>query len=306
MPYNDAAAPLTRFCLSLEKERRKERGPIRSGAEFRRHYFPYDAARADDRVLKLLPRDVRGPVLVEWGIRGKKTALRDDDDRVVGAVHDAFLAGDIDDTAFEEGIVPEMLVAWVDLSDFFRFWRACQPSKGALGLALESAYELGLFDARWFFGAIESDGRRGTDVMADPLSESELGAWIKEIHRTGDGSPRGLLGALGWQKLVACTPAPVLLAVIDALAGKTGLATGHAEIDPAAAIFAALENWVVPDSSELVAADGDGEPSGEALDEAAVPRNSWVRLTEAGRVADEASMAPQKAAGITEKERPGT
>src|SRR5262249_30033384 len=47
---------------------------------------------------------------------------------------------------------------------------------------------------------------------------------------SGDGSPQGILSALGWESIVAKTANEVLLAVVDAMAQKNGLmpAKGHA------------------------------------------------------------------------------
>ena len=81
-PTNDLGAPVTKFCLALEKDRRTAEGRIRSEKDFREHFFPYDDASAKDRILKFLPREIRGPIIASWGIRGRKAAMRDDDARV--------------------------------------------------------------------------------------------------------------------------------------------------------------------------------------------------------------------------------
>ncbi|HKQ67956.1 MAG TPA: hypothetical protein VJT73_01390 [Polyangiaceae bacterium] len=224
-PTNDLNAAVTKFCLALEKDRRTPEGRIRSEREFREHFFPYDDASSRDRILKFLPREIRGPIVASWGIRGRKAAMRDDDSRVRAVVHDAFVAGDIDDGTFEEGVSSDVVVTWGELADWWKFWRGGKQTKYSIQRALEQAYDLALFDARWFFGVLESGGGKlhGTDVLVEGMSKTELADWIKKIHESGDGSPRGLLTALGWSTLVAKTSNAVLLSAIDAFAQKNGL-----------------------------------------------------------------------------------
>jgi hypothetical protein len=215
--------PVTRLCLTLDIDRRTPEGRIRSDREFREHFFPYDAGTATDRIFKFMPKEVRGPILSTWGIRGKRTALRDDDPRVTGAVHDALLADDIDDTIFEQGLLPEILVSWCDLRDWWAFWRRGVHTKHSIGVALRTAYDLGLFDARWFLEVVENGRVRGTDVLVEGLTKADLGRWLRRVHESGDGSPKGLLAALGWTPLVDHTPDSVLLRVIDGFARQSGL-----------------------------------------------------------------------------------
>jgi hypothetical protein len=222
---NDLNAPVTKFCLALETDRRTQEGRIRSEREFREHFFPYDDGSAKDRILKFLPREMRGPIIAAWGIRGRKAAMRDDDLRVRAVVHDALVAGDIDDRAFEEGVSSDVIIGWGELADWWKFWRGGKHSKLSIQRALETAYDLGLFDARWFFDVLESGGGKlhGTDVLVEGMSKTELADWIKKIHESADGTPKGLLTSLGWPTLVAKTSNTVLLSVIDAFAQKNGL-----------------------------------------------------------------------------------
>ena len=224
-PTNDLDASVTKFCLSLERDRRTPEGRSRSEREFREHFFPYDDGIARDRILKFLPKEVRGPIIASWGIRGRKAAMRDDDSRVRAVVHDAFVAGDIDDQTFEDGLAPELIIGWVELADWWRFWRGGKHTKYSIQRALETAYDLELLDARWFLDTLESGGGKlhGTDVLVEGMSKTELADWIKKIHESGDGSPRGLLNALGWPTLVAKTSNAVLLSAMDAFAQKNGL-----------------------------------------------------------------------------------
>ena len=224
-PTNDLDSSVTKFCLSLERDRRTPEGRSRSEREFREHFFPYDDGIARDRLLKFLPQDVRGPIIASWGIRGRKAAMRDDDPKVRAVVHDAFVAGDIDDQTFEDGLAPELIIGWVELADWWRFWRGGKHTKYSIQRALETAYDLELLDARWFLDTLESGGGKlhGTDVLVEGMSKTELADWIKKIHESGDGSPRGLLNALGWPILVAKTSNAVLLSAMDAFAQKNGL-----------------------------------------------------------------------------------
>jgi hypothetical protein len=215
--------PVTRLCLTLDIDRRTPEGRIRSDREFREHFFPYDAGLATDRIFKFMPKEVRGPILSSWGIRGRRTALRDDDERVTGVVHDALLADDVDDTIFEQGLLPEILVSWCDLRDWWAFWRRGVHTKHSIGVALRTAYDLGLFDARWFLDVVENGRARGTDVLVEGLAKAELGRWLRRVHESGDGSPKGLLAALGWTTLVDHTSDSVLLRVIDGFAQASGL-----------------------------------------------------------------------------------
>ena len=151
--------------------------------------------------------------------------MRDDDSRVRAVVHDAFVAGDIDDQTFEDGVSADVAIAWAELADWWKFWRGGKHSKYSIQRALETGFDLGLFDARWFFDVLESGGGKlhGTDVLVEGMSKTELADWIEKIHESGDGSPKGLLTALGWSTLVAKTSNAVLLSAIDAFAQKNSL-----------------------------------------------------------------------------------
>lgn len=203
---------------------------MRSAQELVTAFFPHDEKTCSDKLFRHLPRDVRGPIVAAWGIRGVKAALRDDDERVKQVVHDALVAGDVDATSFEDGVTAETLVRWVPLGDLWSFWRGGKLTKIAIHKALSTAYELYLFDARWFLEALQSKGGvlKGTDVLADGLTKEELTHWIRRVHETGDGTPKGLVASLGWTKIVEKTHNEVLLTVLDAMAAKVGLAAGAA------------------------------------------------------------------------------
>ncbi len=222
---NDLSAAVPKFCLTLEEHRRTPEGRVRTSQEMLATYFPHDEKVCTDRIFRYLPNDVRGPIVAAWGIRGIKAALRDTDEKVQSVIHDALIAGDIDPAAFEDGLTPETLIRWTPLADLWAFWRAGKMTKQALHKALSTAYELYLFDARWFLDTISAKGGaiKGPDVLADGLSKDELTQWIRRIHETGDGTPKGIVSALGWDKIVAKTPNEVLVAVLDAMVAKVGL-----------------------------------------------------------------------------------
>ncbi|MDP8999353.1 MAG: hypothetical protein M3O46_04505 [Myxococcota bacterium] len=227
---NDLSAAVPKFCLALEEHRRTPEGRVRTSEEMIATFFSHDEKTCTDRIFKYLPNEVRGPIIAAWGIRGIKAALRDSDDKVQSVVHDALVAGDIDPPAFEDGLTGDTLVRWVPLGDLWAFWRGGKMTKQALHKALSTAYELYLFDARWFLDTITSKGgsTKGTDVLTDGLSKDEMAQWIHRIHETGDGTPKGIVAALGWDKIAAKTADDVLVAVLDAMVAKVGLVVAPA------------------------------------------------------------------------------
>lgn len=222
---NDLGSAVPKFCLALEEFRRTSDGRVRTSQELLQHFFPHDAGKVSDRIFKYLPNEVRGPVLTSWGLRGAKSALKDTDDKVQSVVWDALLAGDIDHEAFEHALVADIIVKWVPLPDWWAFWRGGKLSKLAIHKALDTGFETGLFDAKWFFDTVESPGGKlkGTDVVSEGLTKAELTEWVRKVHASGDGSPKGLLAALGWDRIVGKTPNDVLVKVIDAMAEKARL-----------------------------------------------------------------------------------
>jgi hypothetical protein len=224
-PRNDLSAAVPKFCLALEEHRRTPDGRVRTSQELLATFFPHDEKACSDKMFRFLPNEVRGPIVAAWGIRGIKSAMRDNDEKVQQVVHDALVAGDVDHQAFEEGLSPETLVRWLPLGDLWTFWRGGKLTKQALHKALSTAYELYLFDARWFLETINAKGGslKGTDVLADGLTKDELTQWIRRVHETGDGTPKGLVASLGWEKIVAKTANDVLVAVLDSMVTKVGL-----------------------------------------------------------------------------------
>jgi hypothetical protein len=268
IPSNDLDAPVAKFCLALEKDRRTPEGRIRSEREFREHFFPFDDSGATDRILKYLPREVRGPIIASWGIRGQKAAMRDDDGRVRAVVHDALAAGDINDEVFEEGFSPETVIGWIELSDWWSFWRGGKQTKSTILRALELGFQLELFDASWFLSVLESGGGKlhGTDVLVEGMSKTELADWIKKIHESGDGSPGGMLSALGWATVCSKTANTVLLSVVDAFAKKNHLVEGSDEGAPAGAPAPAQDTDKRAASRlDAPAAAADGEEEDDLL-----------------------------------------
>jgi hypothetical protein len=222
---NDVESAVPKFCFGLEVHRRTPDGRVRTAQEFLAHFFPHDKKSSTDRLFHYLPSEVRAPILTTWGVRGRKSALLDDDAKVQSVMHDALVAGDIDASMFEEALSADTIMRWIDLSDWWTFWRGGKITKYTILRALESAYELGLFDADWFLDSVRGHGGklRGTDVLAEGLNKADLTEWVRRIHESGDGSPKGLLAALGWDQIVAKTADDVLVAVLDAMAAKVAL-----------------------------------------------------------------------------------
>ncbi len=273
---NELGAAVPKFCLGLEVHRRTNDGRVRTPQEFLAHFFPHDKKSSTDRVFKYLPKDVRAPVLTTWGIRGRKSALLDDDAKVQSVVHDALVAGDIDASMFEEGLLPEIIVRWVELPDWWRFWRGGRITKYTILKALESAYDLELFDAEWFLATLRGHGGRlrGTDVLAEGLTKADLTEWVRRIHESGDGSPKGLISALGWDQIVAKTADDVLIGVLDAMALKVSLVVpeqkesgeAKAEARPEAKVDAAKAEAKAEPKASTQAAQGaktDGKPDAQ-------------------------------------------
>ena len=63
--------------------------------------------------------------------------------------------------------------------------------------ALETGYDLGLFDAKWFLDILESGGGKlhGTDVLVEGMSKTELADWIKKSTNRATALPGALDGA---------------------------------------------------------------------------------------------------------------
>lgn len=217
----------------MEDHRRTEVGRVRTAREFVANFFPYDDSGATDKLFNLMPNDVRGPVLSGWGIRGGKAALKDDDEKVKNVVHDALVAGDIDEAIFEEGVTSQILIDWVELGDWWAFWRHGKLTGVAIQKALATARELELIDDRWFLNNVQGRGGKlkGTDVVCDTLSKDQIVAWMRKLHESGDGSPAGLVNAIGWETILAKTAQDALLFALDAFAKKAGLVAAETAVD---------------------------------------------------------------------------
>jgi hypothetical protein len=271
---NDLSAAVPKFCLALEEYRRTPEGRVRTSQDLLATFFPHDDKTSTDKVFKYLPNEVRGPIVAAWGIRGMKAAMRDNDERVQQVVYDALLAGDVDHQAFEEGLGPETLVRWIPLADLWSFWRQGKLSKQAIHKAMATAYELYLFDARWFLETLTAKGGtlKGTDVLADGLTKDDLTQWVRRVHETGDGTPKGLVAALGWDKIVAKTSNDVLVAVLDAVVTKVGLVVAPAkESSPRVADAAAPKAEAKPEPPPPAAATDVAKAAEPAKAEPAKP-----------------------------------
>ncbi|MBS2014878.1 MAG: hypothetical protein JST00_18455 [Deltaproteobacteria bacterium] len=226
-PKNDRKSAVTKFCLEMETHRRSAEGRVRSAREMLDVFFPRSGpGGAVDRIFFHMPKEVRGPIIAGWGIRGAKSALRDDDERVRRVVEDALASGDIDENAFETGLAPEVFIDWIPLKDWWAFWRSGKLTGLAIQKALAAARDLALFDDRWFLENVDGRGGKlkGTDTICDTLSKDQIVGWLKATHFSGDATPAGLVVALGWDVILAKTAQDALLFALDAFARKVGLA----------------------------------------------------------------------------------
>lgn len=264
-PRNDRNSGVTKFCRAMEEHRRTEAGRVKNARELVDAFFPWTPMSANDRVFRHIPREVRGPVISGWGIRGTKSALKDDDDRVKSVVHDALLAGDIDETSFESGLGPEILVDWIPLGEWWSFWRSGRITGVPVQRALATARELGLFDDRWFLENLKGRGGKlsGTDVVCDTLSKEQIVAWMRNIHQSGDGSPAGIVAALGWEVILAKTAQDALLHALDAFATKVKLVVE----EPKAAAGVKADDGVDIAIPDLPAEERNSVPPDSASDE---------------------------------------
>ena len=265
---NDLGTPLVRFCVAIEEHRRTPEGRVRTPAQFLEHFFATPEAiksgSAKDEVFRHMPKEVRGPILSGWGIRGAKAALRDEDDKVATVVLDALAAGDLDADAFETALAPEKLLAWIPLASFWAFWRAGAINKPAMLRAFTKAYELKLLDAKAFVEDLKARGGEltGTDVLGSSLTKDDLIEWVRKIHATGDGSPKGIVEALGWEKIVAKAPTEALLGALDALAVRLGIADAQMQTATAENVAAKLPS---PAAEEEDAPKTDPPPPDEEV-----------------------------------------
>jgi hypothetical protein len=225
-PKNDRNHAVTKFCLDLEKHRRSDGGRVRTAKEFLDHFFPHDDREATDRIFLHMPNTVRGPILAKWGIRGARAALKDDAPKIKLVVHDALIAGDVDENSFESGVDAATIIDWIDLPAWWTFWRSGKLTGAAVQKALATVRALALIDDAWFLASLRGRAgkTKGTDVVCEMLAKDQLVAWIRKIHETGDASPTGLIQAIGWDVVLAKAPYDALLSVLDEFARKAGLA----------------------------------------------------------------------------------
>ncbi len=277
-PKNDQTLAVTKFCLSMEEHRRTEAGRVRTARELVLNFFPYDENGATDKLFHRMPNEVRGPVLSGWGIRGSKAALKDDDDKIRQVVHDALVAGDIDEATFEDGVTPQILVDWVALQDWWSFWRHGKLTGVAIQKALATARELELIDDRWFLLNVQGRGGKlkGTDVLCDTLSKDQIVVWMRKLHESGDGSPSGIIAAIGWETVLTKTAQDALLFALDAFAKKAGLAPDAAQpSEPTSATTS-------PGGSGGSAGKGSAAPSAQDEPAEAVPAPTQIPAADAG------------------------
>lgn len=264
-PRNDRALALSAFCLEIERFRRTPEGRVRNAEAFLSFYFSQqdDGKAATDRLLVHLPREVRGPIIAGWHIRGLKAALRDDDERAKSVVLDALVAGDLDATMFEEGVSPDTLIDYVPLDEWWSFWRAASVPNPAVQKALFTARAMHLIDDRWFLENVAGRGGKvkGTDAVCDTLTKDDIVGWLRGIHASGDGSPAGIIAARGWDNVLAKTSPEALLAALDAFARKVHLSPSKSNA-PQPLSRPPLDGFEGMPAVDLSKLEGEGEQSG--------------------------------------------
>jgi hypothetical protein len=233
---NDRTNAVTAFCLATEEHRRTDDVRVRTAREMLDFFFRRGNTGEvlEDRLFVHLPPEVRGPIVAQWGVRGAKSATRDTDEKVRSVVQDALAAGDIDEGMFETGVTAQVLIDWIPLTEWWRFWRTGKLTGVAVQRALATARDLVLFDDRWFLLNVEGRGGKlkGTDTISDTLSKDQIVGWIRKVHESGNGSPAGLVNALGWETILAKTSQEALLFALDALAETIGLVAPNARPTP--------------------------------------------------------------------------
>lgn len=279
-PKNARSRSVTKLCLALETFRRTDEGRVRDAKSFLGFWLPYEAGK--DRLFVHMPNEVRADLLSNWGVRGKKSALRDDDEKVRTTLADALGAGDIDAAVIESGVTPEILVDWAPLDDWWTFWRGSALPTGAIRKALATARELDMFDEKWFFQnlALKSQRLDGTDVVSAALSKEQVTAWLLAVHASEDATPAGLMRAVGWDTVLGRTAHEALLHALDALAVNVGLvkpadapaasaapapAPSAASVPPSASVPPEVPSFPSdpPISSEAVTPRADSLPAPE-------------------------------------------
>lgn len=299
----------------MEEHRRTPEGRVRTAKDLVAHFFPHDENAPNDRCFHFIPKDVRGPILSGWGIRGVKSASRDDDARVRSVVYDALVAGDIDEDLFEFGVAAQILVDWVPLTDWWTFWRKGKLTGVAIQKALATARELGLIDDKWFFENLQGRGGKlkGTDVVCDTLPKDQIMTWLRNVHASGDGSPAGLVAAIGWDTILQKTAEEALLFALDAFAKKAGLVAEEAPAsvkeEPAAAEPPPSEPAVEPTTVEVKAVEPKAaEPKAaepKSVEASGAPIEESPKLAEARAAMMKMLNQPGSVKTAEESEVPG-
>lgn len=215
----------------MEDDRRAPAVRVRTAREMVASFFPRSEDGAVDRVFLHLPPEVRAPILSGWSIRGQKSALRDTDEKVRQVVADALDAGDIDETMFERGLSASILIDWLPLADWWKFWRSGKLHLAAIQKALDTARSLALFDDAWFLENVRGRGGelQGVDTICESLPKDQVIAWLRRIQESRDASAASFVASLGWDVILARTSQQALLFALDALAVRVGIASAAAK-----------------------------------------------------------------------------
>jgi hypothetical protein len=165
---------------------------------------------------------------------------------------------------FETGIVPETLIDYAPLDEWWGLWRGATLPNAAVQKALATARSMHLIDDKWFLENVEGRGgkTKGTDAVADTLTKDDVIGWIRGIHASGDATPAGVIAARGWDNVLAKTSPEALLAALDAFARKVHLVTPPQSTLPKPISSPPLDGFEGMPQVDLSAIDPDASPLG--------------------------------------------
>ena len=227
-PRNDRNHAVTKFCLAMEEHRRTEAGRVRTAKEFVAHFFPYDEQKANDQLFLHMPqrrpraraREVGHPRR-QGGAQGRRRA--GEARRPRRARRGRHRRGDLRRGRRR----PTSSSTGSPLAEWWSFWRRARSPASPIQKALATARELGLIDDQLVprerpGPRRQAEGHRRRSATRSARIRSSRGCASSTSR--GDGSPAGIVAALGWETVLAKTAQDALLFALDQFARKAGLA----------------------------------------------------------------------------------